>query len=711
MMRSLARNRRGVSEIGASCGKVPATIPAGPFRVAVRDVSEGPPKVSGPQVGTRPSWMMPLRVQATEETGIVKARPLFALVAGVLFACLAFVAVEVSAQEEPDKGLPESAESDRSPGSDPGDAREVEAFFDELVPEQLREEHVAGATVSVVKDGRLVFAKGYGYADRHRREPVVADETLFYPGSAGKLFTWTAVMQMVEEGKLDLDADIETYLDFEIPDAYPEPITMAHLMTHTAGFEEEFAAQLVEDQQGVLPLREFLVRYMPERVYPPGEYFAYSNYGTALAGYVVQQVSGEPYEQYVTDHILKPLGMEHSAATQPLPADLGADLSKGYHYRDGSYDARDFEWISNAPSAPVHATATDMARFMLAHLQNGEYDGARILREETALDMHRRHFTHDPRLPGVAYGFIVSRENDRRILLHDGESARFSTIFALLPDERTGLFVSYNAPFDVYDTFSAFMDHYYPPGSVASPTPAGPASGFGRFAGTYVPARVSHTGPQKILGWLDPLEVSVGDRDLLVRSPFGDRRYVQTGSGFFEQVHGNWSLVFREGGAEGRRRLFMGPFPLAYFEVSPYQTLAFQLPLIVACLALFASAIVALPVAAVSRRRKGGTPSRAARTARWLAGVTGALNLILPVWFVLLLLEYAQTYAWPTEAVTAITRLWLLSVPLTAAVVVMAVLAWKDRYWSLFGRVHYTLVALAAILFVVLLSNWNLIGL
>ena len=250
---------------------------------------------------------------------------------GALVAGLALVTDEASAQEKPNKGGPD-------------DAREVEAFFDELIPSQLREEHLAGATVAVVKDGRIVFAEGYGYADREQRTPVVADETLFYPGSAGKLFTWTAVMQLVEEGKLDLDADINTYLDFEIPDTYPEPITMAHLMTHMAGFEEQLAALLAEDEQDVLPLREFLIRYMPERVYPPGEYFAYSNYGTALAGYIVERVSGEPYEQYVTDHILKPLGMEHSVATQPLPAHLAADLSKGYHYQDGTYDAKDFEW-------------------------------------------------------------------------------------------------------------------------------------------------------------------------------------------------------------------------------------------------------------------------------------------------------------------------------------------------------------------------------
>jgi CubicO group peptidase (beta-lactamase class C family) len=593
-----------------------------------------------------------------------------------------------------------------------GDTRGVEEFFDELIPKQLHEGDVAGAAVAVVEDGRLVFAEGYGYADLEEREPVVAVETLFYPGSAGKLFTWTAVMQLAEEGKLDLEADVGEYLDFEIPDTFPEPITMSDLMTHTAGFEEEFAAQLARERQDVLPLREFLIRHMPERVYPPGETYAYSNYGTALAGYVVERVSGEPYERYVEEHILKPLGMKHSSATQPLPPGLTRNLSNGYHYRDGAYDAKGFEWVSNAPSAPVHSTAADMAKFMLAHLKNGAYDGGRILAESTAVEMHRRQFTHDPSLPGTAYGFVNSRANGRRVLLHDGESARFSTLVALLPDEGVGLFVSYNTPHEPFETLSAFMDRFYPAREEKS-SPTGtleaPASGLDRWAGAYVPARAARTSPQKIVGWLDPLTVSTNDGELLVASPFGEQRYVQTGPATFEEAGGEWSLVFRE--QDDETRLFLGPFPLAYSRVPAYQTLGFQLPLIAACLALFVSTLVVFPAASIVRRRRGAPPPhRAARLARWVAGITGTLNLALLVWFVSSLLYFAESYVWPTETVSTITRLWLLGVPLTLGVAVLSILAWKDRYWGAAGRVHYTLVAVAAVTFVLLLGNWNLIG-
>jgi CubicO group peptidase (beta-lactamase class C family) len=172
-------------------------------------------------------------------------------------------------------------------------------------------------------------------------------------------------------------------------------------------------------------MRAMLVRRMPARVRPPGQLSAYSNYGTALAGYVVERASGEPYEQYVADHILRPLGMARSASVQPLPPALATDMSRGYRYANGGYESRDVEWIAAAPAAPVRATVTDMARFMIAHLENGRYEEARILGEDAAREMHRQQLSHDPRLAGLAYGFIVSHENDQDIIWHDGGTPRF----------------------------------------------------------------------------------------------------------------------------------------------------------------------------------------------------------------------------------------------------------------------------------------------
>src|SRR5262249_13964101 len=250
-----------------------------------------------------------------------------------------------------------------APSQGPTDRAELETFLDDLLGKEMEENHVAGAAISVVKDGKLFFAKGYGYADIENRIPVDAEQTIFGVGSVGKLFTWTAVMQLVEQGKLDLDADINTYLDFRIPDTYPQPITLKHLMTHTSGFENRLLESVVPDAKDLVPARQWLVSHMHARVRPPGEAAGYSNFNAMLAGYIVAGVSGQPYDQYVQEHILNPLGMLHSTAQQPIPADLRSYASVGYTYKDGAFQAFPDYTAQPAllPSGAHHASVTDMA--------------------------------------------------------------------------------------------------------------------------------------------------------------------------------------------------------------------------------------------------------------------------------------------------------------------------------------------------------------
>ena len=161
---------------------------------------------------------------------------------------------------------------------------DFETFLDALIPSQLRNRNIAGAVVSVVKDGQLLFQKGYGYADFEGKKPVLADQTLFRPGSISKLFTATAVMQLVEQGKLDLDHDVNDYLDFAIPKTYAEPVTLRQLLTHTAGFEDTLKNLFVAHESDMKPLRTYLLNEMPARIFPPGKIPSYSNYGFTLAG-------------------------------------------------------------------------------------------------------------------------------------------------------------------------------------------------------------------------------------------------------------------------------------------------------------------------------------------------------------------------------------------------------------------------------------------
>src|SRR5215211_1330131 len=225
---------------------------------------------------------------------------------------------------------------------------DFETFLDALIPSQLRNRSIAGAVVSVVKDGQVLFQKGYGYSDLEEKRPVLPDQTLFRPGSISKLFTATAVMQLVEQGRLDLDRDINDYLDFSIPKTYPEPITLRQLLTHAGGFEETLKNLFVARESDIKPLRMYLVNEMPARIFPPGKIPSYSNYGFTLAGYIVERVSSEKFERYIENHILKPLGMNNSTFDQPLPPQLAPQMSKGY--LSASKKPRDFEWVQAAPA-------------------------------------------------------------------------------------------------------------------------------------------------------------------------------------------------------------------------------------------------------------------------------------------------------------------------------------------------------------------------
>src|SRR5215471_17569751 len=259
---------------------------------------------------------------------------------------------------------------------------DLESFLDGFMPVQIERADIAGAVIAVVKDGKLLFAKGYGYSDYEKKVPVSPENTLFRPGSISKLFTWTSVMQLVEQGKLDLDRDVNDYLDFKIPPAWGKPITLRDIMTHRPGFEETVKELFVGSEKELSPIAQYLPAHLPARIFPPGTTPAYSNYATTMAAYIVQRVSGQPFNDYVEAHIFKPLGMEHATFRQPLTEALKPLMSKGYQEASGG--AKEFEWVEAAPAGSVSASAESMTHFMIAHLQNGKYGDVQILKPETA---------------------------------------------------------------------------------------------------------------------------------------------------------------------------------------------------------------------------------------------------------------------------------------------------------------------------------------
>ncbi|HUI59356.1 MAG TPA: serine hydrolase domain-containing protein, partial [Steroidobacteraceae bacterium] len=385
---------------------------------------------------------------------------------------------------------------------------DVESWLDGYMPYALTSGDLAGAVVVVVKDGAVLAAKGYGYADVEARRPVDPQTTLFRPGSTSKLFTWTAVMQQVELGRIDLDADVNRYLDFRIPDFQGQPVTMRQIMTHTAGFEEALSGLIVHT--ATVPGLDAVVKgWVPKRIFAPGTTPAYSNYATALAGYIVQRVSGEPFDSYIAKHIFEPLGMAHATFAEPLPPNLAADMSKGY--AQASSPAKPFEMITVRPAGSASVSGADMARFMISHLDE---DHSVLLKPQTMREMHGTALTLMPPLNRMELGFYEANLNGQRIIAHGGDTQWFHSDLWLLPDQHVGMFVSLNSAGREAATLSVrealltfFMDRYFPyrePASTFQPRVADSAA----MAGTYIVSRHSESGVRRALDFFSQMHVT-----------------------------------------------------------------------------------------------------------------------------------------------------------------------------------------------------------
>jgi CubicO group peptidase (beta-lactamase class C family) len=604
------------------------------------------------------------------------------------------------------------------------DVKGVGAFVDQFFQEKMAQRHVPGAVFILVKDGRMTLTKGYGYADRERKIPVIPDKTVFRVASVSKPFTATAVMQLCERGRLRLDENVNHYLEaFQLSDAFPKPVTLANLLTHTGGFDERTIGTAARTRAGVRPLEQYLAARMPACSLPPGDVISYSNHGTALAGHIVELTSGVAFARYVEENILKPLGMHHSSFEPG--EELEGALAAGYDYEQESDSYRPVTrtYSSLLPAGQLVATGTDMAAFLIAHLQDGRHRDTRILQDATAREMHRQHFTQHPRLPGCAYGFFERFENGRRSLEHSGDLAGFASLLFLLPAEGVGFFVSCNRDdFKLRDDLvKAFLDRYYP-AAVAAPFPAPPAD-FARraalFTGTYRYNRYARSTLEKPLALVQQIRVALaGDGTLTIEIPdilreiLNPIRLVEVEPLLFRRDDGDRYAAFRMG-ADGRishLALNLLGVSVVLEKVPWYETAAVQGALAIGLLAVFVFAGVAWPVVAVFRRwRRGPAKPMSPRLTPWLAFLVSALNLAFVGGLAAAVFWGDLDYGMP-PAVLALLAVPLVAAALTALLTVCVFLAWKNSSGSALRRWYLSLVALASVGFVTFLSCWNLLG-
>ena len=595
------------------------------------------------------------------------------------------------------------------------DRAELEAFMDGVMAAQFQAHHISGAAVSVVGGSQVILSKGYGFADISRGKRVDPDRTLFRIGSVTKLFTWTAVMQLVEQGKLDLDKDVNAYLSgLQVPATYPTPVTMTHLMTHTPGFEERVVGLFSGTPDSLKPLAEILARDLPARVRPPGALASYSNHGTALAGLIVQQLSRTRWEEYVERKIFGPLGMKHATARQPIPADLASDMSIGYRFTRGEYKPGGFEFVPMGPAGSISASATDMAYFMLACLQNGRLGQARILSDATALRMRQRLFTHHPKLNGMLHGFIEMNRDGVVIIGHGGDTFLFHTILMLFPESGVGLFASYNCDTGARarsELQDAFLSHYYAQGT-SKPAKARPSQRLDRYIGRYAPTRVSHTTLAKIARLMTTINVSATSDGRLTTEggESGARIWIEQEPMLFREADGQRMMAFRQNDRGQITNLFFGSAPpIAFIRLSSLEGPAFHFTLAGICVALLLSALFVCPIRAYLDRdkRRYDSPPRLARLLAWL-------NALLIVAFLAGLYFILSNPGQIAFGIPPILRrllfLPLTACLLTAGIVCYAVMAWKKRYWHGAARLYYSALTLASLVLLAWLHHWNLLG-
>ena len=585
-------------------------------------------------------------------------------------------------------------------------AEDVNAWLDGKLPDALKNGGIPGAVVSVVKDGQVVTTRGYGWADTGASggQPVAVDpqKSLFRVASISKIPTSIAAMQLVEQRKLDLDADISAYLDFEIERRFDEPLTLRHLLTHSAGFDEHGSLTPTTD------LEAYVKNDPPAQVFAPGTTPGYSNYGMALAGYIVQRVSGQPFEAYVREHVLEPAGMTSSTYEQPLPKDMAGSLGPGY---TSTGEEVPFELMGDFPAGSLTVSAPDFAAFMNAQLSRSP----KLLREETWEQMWspglgEERLGNRAKAGEMGLGYFDLSRHGQRVVGHGGDNQGWHSQFELYPEEKTGIFISYNGDGNDSDSSNnlredlaqGFADRYFPGETVKASGSKDSAERARQVAGSYVPSRTFWT--TFLSAWMPAYSsVSIehtGDGKLKVDKT----QYVEVEPWVWRQVDGRGAIAAQ---VKDGKVVSLSQEPA--FTLLPTTLLQQALvPVFGVCLVLLLVVTVAWPVGALRRRRALKRGQEVGAPVPWLTRVArggGVLALAAQLTWISLLVVIMTN----SSTITDGSFTWLIPVARCAQVlqalgVVAVIPAAADFVVSLRRRAGWRRVTMSAVLLAALVA-------
>jgi len=599
---------------------------------------------------------------------------------------------------------------------------ELDIFLDGLLPALLDAYHVPGAAVIVVKGDSLLFSKGYGYANLQDQIPVDPATTLFRIASVSKLMTATAVLQMVEQGKLALDHDVNDYLtEFKIQEKFGQPVTLHNLLTHTAGFDNIFPETTEPLVVSPTPLHTFLKKHQPERVIPPGEVISYSNYGYTLAGHLVELASGKSFDTYLEDHIFSPLGMPQTR--YGIPTQVPSTMAVGYYWKNEQHAVWKQDRVKLGPAAEVISTGLDMGRFMRAFLNLGSLEGKQVLHEATIQEMLTRQFTHHPEITGWGLGFIESVHNNMRVWSHGGAGLGFGMELFLIPEANMGVFVATNQNFGdsgsfFNNFFNRFFDRYFP---VQTSSDAVPPSDFRQRAapllGNYISTSRYRSSLAKAAGLTGAMQLSLAENGALVLGGRGvpSEQYIEVDSLLFAQQNGDKMMAFRTD-AEGRvKYLFIdGLSFFSGFSLEPipwHQNPSLHTFLLVVILVFFVLTVLGWLLGWLTRKLFNGPPSLVLPAARWTAFFLSLLQAIFIVSiFVLLGQPIPELSQHLPTFLIALLILPLVSLALTLFLPYFLAKGYTRGGQAPLAKFHYWCLVVLAFLALGIEWYWNLLG-
>jgi CubicO group peptidase (beta-lactamase class C family) len=403
-----------------------------------------------------------------------------------------------------------------------GEQREFASFVDGFLSGVQKERGAPGMVLTAVRDGEILYLKGYGVADKESGAPVDPERTMFRVGSISQPITAAAVMQLSERGRINLDEDVNVYLRrWKIPNTFERPITPRQLLTHTAGFdfkELEIAAPTSADERNYA---SFLQKKMPPRFAEPGVYYCFSGMGYSILGSIVERYSRLDFGASIKKNVFQPLEM-NSSAFMPNDEEM-KNLAAGYESNGTKVP---YEYRYDMPATGMSSTASDMSRFMIAALSGGALRRSRVLGETHAKSMLRRHFSPHPDINGIGIGYIEKRVEGLRTLQQYGNIPGYSAFLMLIPEKNFGLFIAANSSAVNFsdELASSVVKRFFPVSEDRkSPNSSANIAVYPDIQGYYRLNNVPKKTAAKVAGIArDQISISLEDAFVVARHTIGD---------------------------------------------------------------------------------------------------------------------------------------------------------------------------------------------